>query len=200
MPKSNRLLIGLALYAPSSRLKAAFYRAAGCKIGKNVHIAPNVVIRCGEMDKVKIGDNCTFGIGTTIACKYIEIGNDVSIGGGTNIRGEGIVTIGNGAFVGIQSVFDSRDSIIIEDGVQLAPSVKIITHDSSVRDTKDGEVIFKKTVLQKKAYVGSGAVLLPGITVGSKAVVGAGAVVTKDVPAGITVVGNPAKPVKKKRK
>jgi maltose O-acetyltransferase len=200
MAKSNRLLIGMALYAPSSRLKAAFYRAAGVKIGKNVHIAPNVVIRCDEMDKVKIGDNCTFGIGTTIACKFIEIGNDVTIGGGTNIRGEGIVKIGNSASVGIQSVFDSRDSIIIEDGVQLAPSVKILTHDSSVRDTKDGEVIFKKTVLQKKSYIGSGAVLLPGITVGSKAVVGAGAVVTKDVPQKVTVVGNPAKPVKKKGK
>lgn len=43
------------------------------------------------------------------------------------------------------------------------------------------------------ALIGAGAVILPGIRIGAWAVVGAGAVVTKDVPAGVTVVGNPAR-------
>lgn len=44
------------------------------------------------------------------------------------------------------------------------------------------------------AFIGAGAIVLPGINIGEGAVVGAGAVVTKDVPAGVTVAGNPARP------
>lgn len=42
-------------------------------------------------------------------------------------------------------------------------------------------------------FVGAGAVVLPGITLGASSTIGAGAVVTRDVPAGVTVVGNPAR-------
>ena len=45
------------------------------------------------------------------------------------------------------------------------------------------------------ALIGAGSVILPSLKIGNSAVVGAGAVVTKDVPEGVTVVGNPAKPV-----
>ena len=47
----------------------------------------------------------------------------------------------------------------------------------------------------ERAYVGAGAILLPGITVGREAIIGAGAVVTRDVPPGIKVIGVPAKPL-----
>jgi acetyltransferase-like isoleucine patch superfamily enzyme len=52
------------------------------------------------------------------------------------------------------------------------------------------------TLVKRGASVGSGAVLLCGITVGENAMIGAGSVVTKDVPAGATVAGNPARIVK----
>lgn len=45
------------------------------------------------------------------------------------------------------------------------------------------------------AFVGTGAVVLPRIRIGANAIVGAGAVVTRDVPAGTTVIGNPARPL-----
>jgi acetyltransferase-like isoleucine patch superfamily enzyme len=49
--------------------------------------------------------------------------------------------------------------------------------------------------LGAQAYVGSGAILRPGTTVGEGALIGMGAVVLRDVPAGIVVVGNPARPL-----
>jgi maltose O-acetyltransferase len=41
--------------------------------------------------------------------------------------------------------------------------------------------------------MGAGAIILPGVTIGNDALVGAGSVVTRDVPAGATVVGDPAR-------
>jgi maltose O-acetyltransferase len=43
-------------------------------------------------------------------------------------------------------------------------------------------------------WIGGGAIILPGVTIGDGAVVGAGSVVTRDVDAGVTVAGNPARP------
>jgi maltose O-acetyltransferase len=45
----------------------------------------------------------------------------------------------------------------------------------------------------RNVWIGGGAILLPGVTVGDDAVIGAGSVVTRDVPAGATVIGNPAR-------
>jgi maltose O-acetyltransferase len=42
-------------------------------------------------------------------------------------------------------------------------------------------------------WIGGGAILLPGVSIGDDAIIGAGSVVTRDVPAGATVVGNPAR-------
>jgi acetyltransferase-like isoleucine patch superfamily enzyme len=53
------------------------------------------------------------------------------------------------------------------------------------------------TVVKRGASIGSGAVLLCGITIGENALIGAGSVVTRDVPAGATVAGNPARVVKR---
>ena len=47
--------------------------------------------------------------------------------------------------------------------------------------------------IDASVFVGAGAVVLPGITLGASSTIGAGAVVTRDVPAGVTVVGNPAR-------
>jgi maltose O-acetyltransferase len=46
------------------------------------------------------------------------------------------------------------------------------------------------------AWLGSGVIVLPGVTIGARAVVGAGSVVTQDVPADCVVVGNPARPLR----
>lgn len=68
---------------------------------------------------------------------------------------------------------------VIGDFVTFAPGVKA-----------NGNVI-----IDDHAYIGSGAVIRQGITIGARAVVGMGAVVIRDVPPDVTVVGNPAKPM-----
>ena len=48
-------------------------------------------------------------------------------------------------------------------------------------------------VIGENVWVGGGAIILPGVTIGDDAIIGAGSVVTRDVPKGATVVGNPAR-------
>ena len=76
------------------------------------------------------------------------------------------------------------------------------TNDRYPRATANGKLQTEAdwpcipTLVKRGASIGSGAVLLCGITIGENAMIGAGSVVTKDVPAGATVAGNPARIVK----
>ena len=76
----------------------------------------------------------------------------------------------------------------------LAANVQVISNN---HDEYDRQVLTCKPVLIKEgAWIGAGATILPGVSVGKYAIVGACAVVTKDVPDYAVVVGTPARVVK----
>jgi acetyltransferase-like isoleucine patch superfamily enzyme len=79
--------------------------------------------------------------------------------------------------------------VVIEDEVFVGPGA-IFTNDKHPKAVGDWEIT--PTLVKRGASIGAGAVIVCGVIIGEGAVVGAGAVVTKDVPAGMTVVGNPA--------
>jgi acetyltransferase-like isoleucine patch superfamily enzyme len=83
------------------------------------------------------------------------------------------------------------DGLQVEDGVFIGPNVTFTNDKYPV----SGNRAYHRLACTVKAgaSIGGGAVILPGITIGEGATVGAGAVVTRDVPAGATVVGNPAR-------
>jgi sugar O-acyltransferase (sialic acid O-acetyltransferase NeuD family) len=75
-------------------------------------------------------------------------------------------------------------------------SAASVDHDNRIEDHVSiypKAVLNGRVVVEQGAYVGSGAVVLPGITIGERAYVGAGAVVTRDVPPDTTVSGVPAR-------
>ena len=124
-----------------------------------------------------------------------EVGDDTSIGTFVEIQ-KGVRI---GARCKIQSHTFICEGVTIEDEVFVGHNVNFI-NDLQPRATNDdgsrqGEADWKviPTVVRRGASIGTGAVLLGGITIGEKAVVGAGSVVTRDVPAGRTVMGNPAR-------
>ena len=100
------------------------------------------------------------------------------------------ITINKGA------TFLAFGIIEIQDGVLIGPDVKIATvnHDYADRHHLHH---FKKVVIKKNAWIGMGAIICPGVTIGKNAVVAAGAVVVKDVPDNALVGGNPAKFIKR---
>ena len=82
--------------------------------------------------------------------------------------------------------------ITIGDYVTLGPYVALITHDSSLRH-HTGSTRLGRVDIADHVYVGVGAIVLPGTSIGENSVIGAGAVVHGDVPADSLVVGNPGK-------
>jgi len=150
--------------------------------------------------------------------EYARIANDVRLGSGVaihafvNLYG---CTIGDetriGTFVEIQKnaqvgrncKISSHtficEGVTIEDEVFVGHGVMFV-NDKFPRATVAGgglqtaaDWVVVPTVVKRGASIGSGAVILCGVTIGEGALVGAGSVVTKDVPAGSVVAGNPSR-------
>jgi acetyltransferase-like isoleucine patch superfamily enzyme len=145
---------------------------------------------------VKLGRNVRiFSFTNLYGC---EIGDDVKIGT--------FVEIQKGAKVGHRCKISSHtficEGVTLEDDVFIGHNV-VFTNDLYPRATNAGgqlqtEADWKciPTLVKRGASIGSGAVLLCGITVGENAMIGAGSVVTKDVPSDTIVAGNPARIIK----
>lgn len=102
--------------------------------------------------------------------------------------------IGKGVFVNHSLTCMAAGGITIDDGVMIGPNVRIVTDN---HDFDNRMVLRCKPVhIGRNAWIGVGAIILPGVTIGENAVVAAGAVVTKDVEANTIVGGNPAKFIK----
>ena len=98
------------------------------------------------------------------------------------------VTVMNGALM------MSAGGITLEDNVLIAANVQLISNN---HDPYDRYVITCKPILIKEgAWVGAGATILPGVTVGKHAIIGANSVVSKDIPDYAVAVGCPAKVIK----
>ncbi|MBR5068525.1 MAG: hypothetical protein IKX25_03920 [Bacteroidales bacterium] len=102
--------------------------------------------------------------------------------------------IGRGVFVNHLLTCMAAGGITIDDGAMIGPNVRIVTDN---HDFENRMVLRCKPVhIGRRAWIGVGAIILPGVTIGENAVVAAGAVVTKDVAPNTIVGGNPAKFIK----
>lgn len=108
---------------------------------------------------------------------------------GSNIR------LGNGVFLNFNCVILDVVTVTIGDRTQIGPAVQIYAADHP-RDaaTRRSGVEFGRPVhIGRDVWIGGGAIILPGVSIGDNAVIGAGSVVTRNIEAGATVAGNPAR-------
>lgn len=147
------------------------------KLMNNVTLGKDVSIR----DFVNLY-GCTIGNGTKIGT-FVEIQKGVVIGKNCKISSHTFICEG----------VTIEDECFIGHGVMFTNDryPRATNNDGSLQTGKDWPV--EPILVKRRASIGTGATVLPGVTIGENAIVGSGAVVTRDVPAGTIVVGNPAK-------
>ena len=108
------------------------------------------------------------------------------------------LTVGARTFINYNFTALDVAPITIGDDVQIGPNVQLLTptHPVEPQPRRDKLEAAKQIVIGDNVWIGGGAIVLPGITVGANSVIGAGAVVTRDVPSNVVVAGNPARVVK----
>jgi acetyltransferase-like isoleucine patch superfamily enzyme len=104
------------------------------------------------------------------------------------------VRIGTNTRINRNCCLDVRGGLTIGNNVSVSPHVMILTAEHDVRDPTF-RVTTQPVVIEDNAFIGTRALILPGVTIGRGAVVAAGAVVTRDVTPFAIVAGAPARPV-----
>lgn len=107
--------------------------------------------------------------------------------------------VGDDCYLGRELFLDLQDKIVIEDQVTISHRVMILTHTDAGNSPLKDEVVTTvqdSVVLRRGAYVGANVTILQGVEIGEASIVGAGAVVTRSVPAGVVVVGVPARVIR----
>lgn len=159
-----------SLSAPTTQGSETFiHPLADCQssdVGRGTRIWQFAVILNGA----RIGENCNI-------CAHVFVESRAVVGHRVTVK------------CGVQL----WNGVTLEDEVFVGPNATF----SNDRYPRSGNHEFAEldTVVECGASIGAGAVILPGIRIGAGATVGAGAVVTGSVAPGITVVGNPARPL-----
>jgi maltose O-acetyltransferase len=108
---------------------------------------------------------------------------------GFNIR------LGAGVFLNFNCVILDVVVVSIGDKTQIGPAVQILAadHPRDPAERTAGLEFGRPIRIGRNVWIGGGAIILPGVSIGDDALIGAGSVVTRDVPAGAVAVGNPAR-------
>jgi len=108
------------------------------------------------------------------------------------------IHIGDHVFLNVLCTILDCNEVYIGHHVMIGPAVQIYTaaHLLQAETRNQGLEVAKPIVIEDNAWLGGGAILLPGVRIGRNAVVGAGAVVSRKVPPNTVVVGNPARVIR----
>lgn len=107
------------------------------------------------------------------------------------------LSIGNQSYINSGALILDNGFVNIGSHVMIGPRVQIYTASHALDADRRiaGDEIAKPVTINDKAWIGGGAIILPGVTIGEGAVIGAGSVVTKDVASYDRVAGNPARSI-----
>ncbi len=184
-------------------IREGYYKVLFKYQGKNVRIGKGIIVKGGQNisigSRVMIENNVFFR--SQDSKSEIVIGNDVRIESGTQIdAGGGWIVIGDRTSFNANCYLHGAGGIKIGSDVLVSPHVVIIssqhTYSNPTVKIYDQPEIIKKVLIEDDVWIGSNAVILPGISIGKGSVIGANAVVNTDIAPYSVAVGIPAKVIK----
>ena len=107
------------------------------------------------------------------------------------------IKVGKSVFINQNCTFMDRGGITIDDNALIAPRVNLITINHCIEPSRRRDVYSKPIHICKNVWIGAGATVTQGVTIGENSIIAAGAVVTKDIPPNVIAAGVPAKVIRK---
>jgi acetyltransferase-like isoleucine patch superfamily enzyme len=173
---------------------------------KIIYREPMLRYRC---ERVGVRLNLEGAMPQIIGDGTIEIGDDVLIGSrntwlvGFRVATAARLLIGNRVSINYETTISVAKSVSIGDDTMMATDVQIYDNPShpvspSRRLRRESFAIddAQPVIIGRNVWIGTGVIILRGVTIGDNSIVAAGSVVTKPVPPGTLVAGNPAKFIK----
>lgn len=158
-----------ALQVPFLKKLGEFNRLTADDLDKREQYMKEVFASCGE--------NC-----------YIELPFYANWGGHH-------LHVGNNFYANFGLTLVDDGHIYIGDKVMIGPNVTIATANHPINSGLRSKAMqYNRDVhIGNNVWIGAGAVIVPGVTVGDNSVIGASSIVTKDIPANVVAVGNPCR-------
>ena len=105
------------------------------------------------------------------------------------------IVVERGVYINFDCVFLDCNRIQIGEGSLIGPAVQIYTasHPTDPELRKTGRELALPVRIGRNVWIGGGAIVCPGVTIGDNSTIGAGSVVTRDVPANVVAAGNPCR-------
>lgn len=167
----------------ASRFRALSLRMRGAKLEGPVWLRAIEVPR--HANRIRLGTGVALDRGVTLL-----INGAPAVGPA--------IDLGHRVYVNRATIIDAVESIRIGADTMIGPFCYITDHDhqrASGRPAAGGYVT-RPVIIGARVWIGAHVSILKGVTIGDGATVGAGTVVSRDVPAGATVVGNPARVIR----
>jgi acetyltransferase-like isoleucine patch superfamily enzyme len=158
------------------------------------------------MQLSRIGENVIFENGVLVFHpENIEMGSNIYIGHYTILKGyyQNRMVIGDNTWIGQQCFLHSAGGLIIGCAVGVGPGVKIVTSVHNLEELDKpilhSSIDFAPVQIGDDSDIGTGAIILPGVSIGRGVQIGAGAVVTSNIEDYAIAVGVPARIIRKRR-
>jgi acetyltransferase-like isoleucine patch superfamily enzyme len=207
-----------AFRALSSETKIDLYRRHGARIGEAVRIESGAVILAREIDigaaatigsdstieceRLRLGRLAAFGKRTRVHCRSVQIGDalwskdNVVIGGGGSAEADAHLEIGDAAFIGEGAYLNVGRRITLGDEVCVGSRAMLFTHSHWQSILRGYSSLFAPIVVGDHVFIGNGAFIFPGVTIGSGSTVMVNSFVAANVAANVMVGGVPAQVIR----
>ena len=125
----------------------------------------------------------------------IDVHPTAVIGAGLHCPFKWSLRAGPGVILNDACYIDGYGRVVLEENVAVANGVRFLTtsHEIGGPERRHGPLVNSTITVERGAWIGAGAIILPGVTIYAGAIVGAGSVVNRDIPANSIWAGNPAR-------